>query len=455
MSAAQTPAERHSLEAERQILASILSSYGAELVDIRASGLESRDFYRLAHQRLYVLLCERADAGQSIEMAAVIEAIYLSGDVEDYGGLQYASGLADMGSPLIVADHIETVIALATCRRIAAMAPWLTSLASQPIHGRPTKQVEDAIDLVERAVGRLRHTRPDAGTSADDGARAVLDLLANPAAHAHGSTGIETLDAVAPGVLAPTKLIVLAARTGMGKSMGAVSLSLNAALDGHRVEYVTLEMDEVEQHQRYIAQLSGVGLGKVIGKIQATPAEMARIRSAAAEYSTLPLRVRGRGIYTLTEIKSHIRRQHAENATTAAPLRGVVVDYIGLMTPDRGERRTDAVTRWIVGFKELAKELGIWILVLAQVNRDAENRQDAIPRISNISDSTMIENTADLILLAHRPAYYDDTADPTLMNWVVGKNRAGPAGMILDLHWHGETGRVSDRPDAYRAQRAR
>jgi len=448
------PAERHSLESERAILAAIFCSYGAELVDIRASGLEPRDFYRDANRKLYELLCERADAGQSIEMAAVVEAIYLTGDADAYGGIQHVSAIADH-SPLMVDDSIEAVVALAVCRRAARMAPWLIGLASQPIRGRPGEHVASMVDKIETATGRLRHSRPNAGTDASDGARAVLDLLDNPQAAHMASTGIDTLDDVAPGILAPTKLIVLAARTGMGKSMGGVTLSKNSAMAGHRVEYITLEMDEVEQHQRYIAQVSGVGLGKVIGKVRATPSDMQRIRSGAAEYSALPINVRGRGIYTMTEIKSHIRCQHAAHADTDYPLRGVVVDYIGLMTPDRGERRTDAVTRWIVGFKELAKELGIWILVLAQVNRDAENRQDGIPRISNISDSTMIENTADLIILAHRPAYYDDTQDPTLMNWVIGKNRAGPAGMILDLHWHATTGLVTDRvaPAAVRGGR--
>ena len=121
-----------------------------------------------------------------------------------------------------------------------------------------------------------------------------------------------------------------------------------------------------------------------------------------------------------------------------------MVDYLGLMQAGPGERRHEAAGRWVAGLKELAKELGIWVLALNQINRAAEGLVDSVPRISNLSDSTMIENTADVVLMCYRRHYYDPTAPPGETDWIIGKQRGGERNVVVRLGWDGPTGRHFD-----------
>ena len=439
--------ELHSKSAERQVLGAILNSDGAALPDIQASGLTGRDFYFSTHAQLYTLLINRQDENRSMERMAVYEAIVATQQAEEYGGIGYVSGLAD-DAPLLIDAHVERVQSLALLRRISQIGPWITAQACKPMHRRPSEHVEDVLELVEKAWNRVGSDRPDVGISADAGAQNLLAIVEKPLdATDYCPTGIGNLDHYIDG-FGPGELIVLGGRSSMGKSVGAVCVTLNMAQQGHRVAFASLEMPSQEQHNRYISQVCGVPYRDMSpkGRHRLTPGNIQSIRSHASSYSQLPIHIKDSGVYTLRELRTYARRQQAQHRRTGAPLKGMVVDYIGLMVPDKGTKRTEATTLWITGLKKLAKELGIWILCLAQINRAAENLQDAIPRISNLADSTMMENTADIVILAYRPGYYDDNADPTHVEWIIGKQRGGERNVKAHLSWDPTTGRHFDRP---------
>ena len=143
----------------------------------------------------------------------------------------------------------------------------------------------------------------------------------------------------------------------------------------------------------------------------------------------------------MADIASYARRQAIAARASSAPLAGLVVDYLGLLQAGPGERRHEAAGRWVAALKQLAKELGIWILCLCQINRAAEGLVDSVPRISNLSDSTMIENTADVVIMCYRRHYYDPTASARETDWIIGKQRGGERNVVARLGWHGPTGR--------------
>jgi len=447
--------ELYSREAERAILAAILIHDGADLPDIQASGLTAEDFYDPRHAALYRWLVERADQGGSLERMAVYESLFAAGMAEAVGGMGFVSSLAD-NAPLLADPYIELVQVNATRRRLDQLGPWLRQKARAPIYGNPRTHLNGILDTVDQAWGRLESKRPSHGISADQGAQDLLSRLnASPEDVVYSPTGIGNLDAIIDG-FAPGELIVLAGRSSMGKSAGAVCVTLNQALAGHRVAFATLEMPAAQQVDRYVSQLCGVPYRdmspKGIHRLNLTARQ--KIQRGAATFSQLPLHIRDTGIYTLREIRSYARRQQAEHKNSGQPLAGLVVDYIGLMSAEPGERRHEATTRWIKGFKELAKELGIWVLCLAQINRAAESLTDSVPRISNLADSTMMENTADIVILCYRQHYYDDTAPEFDVDWIIGKQRSGERGRKVMLSWNPATGQHFDRPLAAVARRA-
>jgi replicative DNA helicase len=113
----------------------------------------------------------------------------------------------------------------------------------------------------------------------------------------------------------------------------------------------------------------------------------------------------------------------------------LVLDHLHLM-PLLGDNRNNELALVTSKLKRLAIELDIHVCALAQLNRGVEQRQVKKPVMSDLRDSGGIEQDADFVLLLHRPAYYDDEANPALANIIISKNRNGETGEV-DVCWEG------------------
>jgi replicative DNA helicase len=135
----------------------------------------------------------------------------------------------------------------------------------------------------------------------------------------------------------------------------------------------------------------------------------------------------------------------------------VIVDYLQLIEPDDTRiNREQQVARVTKGLKKLAKSLGIPVVVLAQLNREVEKRDDKRPRLSDLRESGSVEQDADQVLFVHRPDYYDPKDHPGEVELHLAKNRNGPRAIgpqALLIYWEAATMRFyeSMSPDARRA----
>ena len=437
--------ELYSVAAERAVLGFCVAGGAAAVVDVQAAGLQVVEFHRAGHGALWSWLCERVEVGLSVDTAALVEAAVVGGRVAELGGIVYLSGLAD-DPPLLVAESVAQVRSLALMRRLGAFGRRCVSLSSAPLRGRVAVSAAERLAVASAELLEVEGAGAGSrsGSSADDGAADLVASL-DDESEDYSPTGLRDLDRVVDG-LGAGELWVLAGRSSMGKSVGAITLMLSAARQGARVAMASLEMPAREQHARCVSQICGVPYRDMSpkGRRRLDARARAAIRRGAAEYSVLPIHIADQGIYTLADIASYARRQAIAARGTSSPLRGLVVDYLGLMQAGPGERRHEAAGRWVAGLKQLAKELGIWVLALNQINRAAEGLIDSVPRISNLSDSTMIENTADVVLLCYRRHYYDPTAPAGETAWIIGKQRGGERNVSVRLGWCGPTGRHFD-----------
>jgi replicative DNA helicase len=159
-------------------------------------------------------------------------------------------------------------------------------------------------------------------------------------------------------------------------------------------------------------------------------------------------------------MRAGVRRLKHEIATGKHPLVQrelglVIVDYLQLVTPLRhtGSREQD-ISELSRGFKRLAKEERLALLVLAQLNREPEKRPDHRPRLSDLRESGSIEQDADVVLFVHRPEYYargargrqgqpaagelGETTQRGLAELLIAKQRNGPTGRVF-VYYHAET----------------
>lgn len=160
---------------------------------------------------------------------------------------------------------------------------------------------------------------------------------------------------------------------------------------------------------------------------------MKNMLTAVNELSRLPIVINDSGATTLIDIRSQCRRLKAEQG-----LGLIIIDYLQLMQPHiRKPSREQEISEISRGLKELAKELGVPIIALSQLNRSSEARTDKRPQLSDLRESGAIEQDADIVLLIHRP----DMGDPNspkkgIATVIVAKNRAGEPGDV-DLAWIG------------------
>lgn len=212
--------------------------------------------------------------------------------------------------------------------------------------------------------------------------------------------GLTDLDAIVK-CLRPGNLVIIAGRPGTGKTVLGTGLADRVAIKGGGSLVFSLEMPTKELAKRSLAAQSGVSQNWIeSGEAVMNEDASAKITCAVSRLSKADVRICDKGALTFSRICSIARFQHR-----AKPLSLIVVDYLSLIATDPNSKlqnRNLELGSYTRGFKALAKELGIPVVVLAQLNRGIENRADPKPKMSDLRDSGEIEQDADVIIMAHR-----------------------------------------------------
>jgi replicative DNA helicase len=161
-------------------------------------------------------------------------------------------------------------------------------------------------------------------------------------------------------------------------------------------------------------------------------AEWGKLFGAVETTSNLPMWFLDRSAPSLAEVVRVARRWKHKHG-----IKALYVDYLQRIAGE-GERKHEQVGFVARGLKNLARDLDIPIVVLAQVSRAVEGRASQVPRMGDLSDSSEIEKEADQVIMLFRPGYYDIDAPQNVARVIVEKNRHGPTGYV-DVSWHGGT----------------
>ena len=211
------------------------------------------------------------------------------------------------------------------------------------------------------------------------------------------------------------ELVVLAARTGQGKTALAMQAALHNAVRGGRVLFVSLEMRDAELVTRVLCGESGVN-GRRLRAGTFDDADIGDLDAARQQLGPVPVSVYDPPSATVERVNAVARLEHARG-----PLALVVVDYLQLLRPaDLRQKRHEQVGHFSASLKALAKEINAPVLALAQLNREADG--DA-PRLAHLRESGSIEQDADAVL-------------------AIAKGGDDEATLYVLKHRHGETGEI-------------
>ncbi|MEV8434934.1 DnaB-like helicase C-terminal domain-containing protein [Streptomyces chartreusis] len=238
-------------------------------------------------------------------------------------------------------------------------------------------------------------------------------------------TGLTALDELLGGGLRPGRLTVVAARTSMGKSMLALTMARNCAFrQGRPALIASLEMSNAGLLERTLAAETGV-LTERIRRRTLDAAERDLLYGVAADADSRGLLSFG-GDGTTPGV-AEIELRCATVARRHGRLDLLVVDYLGLMNGALQQRasgdRQEEVVQIVADLQELATRLNAAMVIVEQLTRAPEFRDDHRPRLDDLCHGEALLSHADTVILLHRPAYYepqhrtgrfDRTPDPDL-----------------------------------------
>ena len=231
-------------------------------------------------------------------------------------------------------------------------------------------------------------------------------------------------------------LIVVGGRAAMGKTAFLGGAVTAAAMAGHPVGVISGEQPADQMATRMVAAQSSVST-KSFRTAKFEEWEWPRVAQGFEAVSSLPIWFLDRSAPTLADVVRIARRWVHQHG-----IKALYVDYLQRIVGE-GDRKHEQVGNVARGLKNLARDLNIPVLVLAQVSRGAEQRSGSVPRLGDLSDSSEIEKEADQVLMLYRAGYYDQNADQRIARVIVEKNRHGPTGYV-DVAWLGETTQFRD-----------
>jgi replicative DNA helicase len=254
-------------------------------------------------------------------------------------------------------------------------------------------------------------------------------------------TGFAQLDALTNG-LHPGQMIILAARPAIGKSTLALDFARSAAIHNDMPTIVfSLEMGRSEIAMRLLSAEASVPL-QSMRKGTVDTRDWTKLASIRGQIADAPLYIDDSPNMTLVEIRAKCRRLKQK-----VGLKMVIIDYLQLMTSGKKvESRQQEVSEFSRALKLLAKEIGVPVIAISQLNRGPEQRADKKPALSDLRESGSLEQDADMVILLHRESAYEkDSPRQGEADLIIAKHRNGPTDTLV-IGFHGHFSRFVDLP---------
>lgn len=423
------------IEAEKSLLGAILMSD-----DTFASALEivkANDFYDPRHAKIFASMTRLFEAQRKIDLITLTTELGNQKILKEVGGRTYISDLETYVPTASHVDDYAKLVAEASMRRRLIAAG--TKIADAAYEG--TTGIDELVGRAEQNLFEVsdKTVKSDYSAIADllvGTYDRIEELHKNKGALRGLRTGFRDLDKKTAG-MQKGDLVIIGARPAMGKTTFAENLSYNVATrngDGRGVLFFSMEMSKEELIERMVSSESGVDNWRIrTGNL--SDEDFARIGDAMAEMNEVPLYIDDTSSMTVLELRNKARRaKHDHNICM------VVIDYLQLIQgTDRYKgNRVQEVTEISRGLKQLARELEIPVIALAQLNRGVTDRDDPRPVLSDLRESGSIEQDADLVMMLHRIDYYhqEDGYEPTnITELIIAKHRHGEVGKIK-LYFH-------------------
>ena len=416
------------IDLEQSVLGSILIDNEAlsDSIDI----LKKEYFYKAEHQCIYEAISNLFQDSKPIDILTVTEELKRLGTLKNAGNISYVSNLTTRISSSANTEYHSRIIAEKFIQR------KLINISSNIIE----ESLDDTIDVFETlnraeqelfnvTEGTLRKSYDSMSDLIQLSLKNIEDLKNKEDGLSGVPSGFSKLDKVTSG-WQKSDLIICAARPGMGKTAFALTMARNMAVEHNiGVAVFSLEMSSEQLVNRLISSESQIESSK-LRKGNLVDHEWIQLHSKIKGLSKAPIFIDDTPAISVFELRAKARRLVKKHN-----IKMIIIDYLQLMTAGgKGGNREQEISTISRSLKGIAKELGIPVMALSQVNRALEQRSGVgskRPMLSDLRESGAIEQDADIVTFIYRPQYYK------IQEWEDGESCLGQAEIIVAKHRNG------------------
>jgi len=439
---AQEKLPPHDVEAEEAVIGSLLIDPDAVLKI--ATFLKPEDFSVETNQMIYQACLSLYQRNEVINQITVAHELMRQNNLEQIGGAAYLSHLISIvPTSLHVEYYAQIVSNTAVMRRLIAAAGQIAAIGYEA-----GPDVESSLNKAEDVLFQVRaRQRPRDFVLIREVLGQYFEEAGQPAALREGEiphvlTGFAALDDFLGG-LQRADLIVLAARTSMGKTSLALNVARNAAISQKAcIALFSLEMSREAVVQRLLAGESGVDSRRIrLGRFNEQ--DEVRIMEASGILSETLIYIDDSPQLRTVDIRSKARRLYFDRGIDL-----IIIDYLQLIQGNgRNETRVQEISKITSSLKMLARELNVPVLTVSQLSRAVEWRASHVPQLADLRESGSIEQDADIVLFIYRDDMYYTPEDWSKLHDIekepyprgiadinIAKHRNGPLGQVK-LHF--------------------
>ena len=426
----------HNEEAERSVLGAAMLNKEV-LFDILEEVKED-DFYNESHKEIFRAIWELYRKNSAVDMLTVCEELKSRQSLDMVGGRAYIATLtAEVPSTANGREYAKIIAEKAIMRQMIRTAEDITE------KGYESKMAaREILDYAESGIFQIAQMRQKNDyTKIQDVLLENLKIIDAAAQNKDKITGIPTgfhdLDEKTSG-LQRSDLIIVAARPGMAFALNIAQQS--AVKHGTSAIIFSLEMSKEQLGQRLLAMQARVEMQK-LKQGDLDRKDWDRVSLGVDELNNSKIVIDDTPGISLMEMRNKCRRLKAEQGLDL-----IVVDYLQLMTfegkTDNRQQEISALSR---NMKLLAREMNCPVILLSQLSRAPELRQDKRPMLSDLRESGSIEQDADIVIFLYRDDYYNEnTEKPGVCEVNIAKHRSGPTDKI-ELTWVSRYTKFSDK----------
>ena len=430
----------HNEEAERSVLGAAMLSKDA-LYDV-IEEVKADDFYNESHREIFKAIMELYRANSPVDMLTVCEELKTAKALDMVGGRAYIATLtSEVPSTINAGEYAKIVTEKAALRQLIDTAE---DIKNKSYEGKEDPQ--QILNFAESGIFSIIQKRQKSDYTAIQDVLLKNVEIIDEASKNQGKvvgipTGFKDLDELTSG-LHRSDLIILAARPAMGKTAFALNIAQQTATKaGASVLIFSLEMSKEQLGQRLLAIQARVEMQKLkTGTLERK--DWDRLNMALDELHSSKIFIDDTPGVSIMEMRNKCRRLKAEHGLDL-----VVIDYLQLMQGDgRTDNRQQEISAISRNLKLLAREMDCPVIVLSQLSRAPEMRQDHRPILSDLRESGSIEQDADIVIFLYRDDYYnpDNSEKHGICEVNLAKHRSGPTDKV-ELTWVERYTKFSDK----------